>query len=381
MIKEYNATQLNEVHWDMYKNGREVKAYTFEMMNQSTTTYVANAHGTLSLLAIDDFLIPLTKPSKKKRNSYVLSPFTQYVTYAKEELWELNNPFLEIPLKGVLTVLGYYLKIGRMDDVIIVNNWLLSTNLYEEMRGDQIIRIIDYLKQQYKKCAIMFRSLTYDLNEPLIKALKENHSLLVPSRSVFLFFPHAYNDFKKSEKKRIKQDYRLLRKSGYQFMTHDKIKEADIEKVLPLYNALYLDKYSTLNPQFTNAFIKQAWRKNLLTFILLKKNGIVDGVVGFVTRNNVMTTPILGYDVTKPKKLGLYRLCSILLTDHSLNKGLTLHRSGGAGEFKRLRGAKNTIEYSGVYTKHLSTRKRIIWRSLAIILNKLAVPLLQRKGL
>lgn len=378
MIRQYDWNNVSDVKWDDYRNGQEVKVYVLEMMGKSSQAYVKNVAAEISILAIDNLLLPLTKTIHMEDNSYVVSPYTQYVSYAIEELWELNNRFIEFLLKIILKIIGIILKLGKIDEVVIVNNWLLSTNLYEEMTSDQVGRIITYLQKKYPRCAIMFRSIVFSMHDQMFQPLKKDETLLIPSRSVYIFSPGELTNFQKHQQKRIRQDYTLLKKSGYEIVGNESITLEEIPKILELYNGLYLDKYSYYNPQFTEDFIKQAWEENLLTFKLLKNNDLIIGVVGFVVRNGVMTTPILGYDLTYPKQAGLYRLCSILLTDHSLTTGLTLHRSGGAGKFKRLRGAINEIEYSAVNVSHLSWGRKTVWKFLQIILSKIAVLLLKK---
>lgn len=378
VIRQYDWSNVGGIKWENYCNGHEVKAYVLKMMGKSSRTYVRNVAAEISVLAIDNVLFPVTKTIHMKHNSYVVSPYTQYVRYAIEELWELNNRFIEFFLKIILKIIGAVLKLGKVDEVVIVNNWLLSTNLYEKMTGDQVDRVITHLQEKYPRCAIIFRSIVFSMHDQMFQSLKKDEILLIPSRSVYIFSPHKLTEFPKHQRKRIRQDYKLLKRSGYEIVGNESITLEDIPKILELYNGLYLDKYSYYNPQFTEGFIKQAWEENLLTFKLLKDNDLIIGVVGFVVRNGVMTTPILGYDLTYPKQVGLYRLCSILLTDHSLTTGLTLHRSGGAGKFKSLRGAVNEIEYSAVYVSHLSWGRKAVWKFLQKILSKIAVPLLRK---
>lgn len=378
MIKQFDWNHVEEIEWDTFRNGHEVKDYVLEMMETSSQTYVKNVVAEISILAIDDLLLPITKTIPTADNSYVVSPYTQYVSYAIEELWELNHRFLEVILKILLKMIGIVFKVGKIDDVVIVNNWLLSTNLYEEMTDDQAERIMRYLQTIYPNHAIIYRSLIMSMHNSIIQRLEKNGALSVPSRSIYIFSPENLSTLKKHQRKRIRQDYKYLQQSGYTIVENKQITVEDIPKILSLYNGLYLEKYSYYNPQFTEMFIKQAWQENLLTFKLLKKGDQIDGAVGFVVRNGVMTTPILGYDLTLPKEVGLYCLCSMLLTDHSLTTGLTLHRSGGAGKFKSLRGAVNEIEYAAVNVKHLSWGKKLMWKSLQIILSKIAVPLLKK---
>ena len=48
-------------------------------------------------------------------------------------------------------------------------------------------------------------------------------------------------------------------------------------------------------------------------FGLRGPNGRLDGVVGCFVRNNVISSPLVGYDTTLPIDLGLYRMLSAIV--------------------------------------------------------------------
>jgi hypothetical protein len=78
---------------------------------------------------------------------------------------------------------------------------------------------------------------------------------------------------------------------------------------------------------------RNAVKNNLIAFKLLEKEGAYDGVIGYFHRNNVLTTPILGYEIAKGHENGLYRLLSLLIADEVLEKDYLGHFSAGAGNF------------------------------------------------
>jgi len=94
-----------------------------------------------------------------------------------------------------------------------------------------------------------------------------------------------------------------------------------------------------------------------------------------------MTTPLFGYDLSIPQELGLYRILSLKLIEEATNRELVLHQSSGAGQFKKCRGGVPVIEYNAVYIRHLSLFRRIVWKTVKIISNKIAMPMIIKKGL
>ena len=114
---------------------------------------------------------------------------------------------------------------------------------------------------------------------------------------------------------------------------------------------------------------------------MLKRHDQIDGVLGFVERNGVMTTPLIGYDRSVDAAAGLYRLISLKLVEQAAERGLILHQSSGAAAFKRHRGSTASMEYNLVYDRHLAPRCRLPWQLLAALSRVVIMPMMRRYGL
>ena len=57
----------------------------------------------------------------------------------------------------------------------------------------------------------------------------------------------------------------------------------------------------------------------------------------------------------------------------NMARTLLLNLSGGAGDFKMLRGGVPTIEYDAVYHAHLPRHRRLPWRILRALFTESAV--------
>lgn len=113
----------------------------------------------------------------------------------------------------------------------------------------------------------------------------------------------------------------------------------------------------------------------------LKKEGRLNAILGYFSRNDVMTTPLFGYDTSIDQKTGLYRMLTAILVEEAKQKSLLLNMSSGAAEFKRCRGAESAIEYTAVYVNHLPYFRRVGWKAFEILINKIGIPLLQKSKL
>ncbi len=122
--------------------------YLAPMIRDGVKKYIKNIDTDLKILKIDNILLPVNINNKEYKNSYTSSLYAHYVSYTKEELYELKSPVLEFILKIVFDVLGIFYKLSKIDKVIYVNNWFLSTNLYPELTKEQYQRITNFLKEK-----------------------------------------------------------------------------------------------------------------------------------------------------------------------------------------------------------------------------------------
>jgi len=379
MIKLHDVSSIDLINWDTKIGGTYVRDYFSLMIKNTPSSFVSNIQTEIRLLELESVVLPMTINNEEYENSYVCSPFTHYVSYAKEELWELKNPLAEKILLPFINLMGVWFKKCKINKVVIVNNWLLSTNLYYPLSTEEIKEITILLKKTFPEHLIMFRSLNNYLHKELIQAAQDVGYKTTFSRSVYLYKPNVMNQLTRKEKKDIKNDLRLLKNSGYTIVNNKSISDEEISTIFDLYNQLYIDKYSNKNPMFSHLYYKNGIEHDLFQFRALKQNNKIEAVLGYFVRNGVATAPIFGYNMTLDKKEGLYRLLSIIFLEECLEKNLILHASAGAGQFKRNRGAQQELEYSLIYYKHLPRKRRFIWNTLIFLLTRFLEPMAKKR--
>ncbi|MCZ4142852.1 GNAT family N-acetyltransferase, partial [Escherichia coli] len=104
-------------------------------------------------------------------NAYVCSPYTHYVRYAKQELSLLQRPLLEKGLSALLNLVGWGMRRSKFNKVVHVNNWLLSTNLFPAMTGEQAVAVMHAVRERFPDHAVVFRSLCPGLHPEIAAAL------------------------------------------------------------------------------------------------------------------------------------------------------------------------------------------------------------------
>src|SRR5205814_2829008 len=142
------------------------------------------------------------------------------------------------------------------------------------------------------------------------KALAGYGYLLLPSRQIYIQDARRGSGHKFSSRRDFKTDARLFGQTGYRMIQADPDQLPDLfERVEHLYGLLYLKKYPALNPQFTDKWLKNGHSEGWLNlYCLHAPDGRIDGVAGYLKRDEIMTTPVVGHDTALPQEIGLYRM-------------------------------------------------------------------------
>ncbi|MFC3798985.1 GNAT family N-acetyltransferase [Cohnella sp. GCM10012308] len=376
----YDSTNIEDCPWPDTVYGRYARRYLLPIIKSGSEAYVGNVRTRLLVMSVDGIPVPVTVNDAEYANSYVCSPYTHYVSYARQELSLLRNRALIVALSAVLTGIGGLLKATRFNRIVHVNNWLLSTNLYPALSDEQWSAALDRLIRAFPGHAIAFRSLNVSLNAREMHLLRGRRCRLVPSRQIYLLRTGDPEFANAKARWLLKRDRALAEKHGYHAVGPADIVPADIPRIAELYKMLYLDKYSLYNPQFTARFYEQALAEGTLELHGYRDvtTGRLEAILGFYAREGAMTTPLFGYDTSRPQAHGLYRMLSALLIGIARERGLLLHESSGAAQFKRNRGAVADIEYTALYDRHLPAWRRGSWSALEGLLGKIGVPLMQK---
>lgn len=319
--------------------------------------------------------MPVTVNDGETANCWVCSPHTAYVRYSREELRRLAHPLLAVPLGAICGALGAYLWKAEIDTAVAINNWTLSTNLYPALDSRLLREWIEEARQRWPRHAIWFRSLNERYTPDWLAQLASLGCDLIPSRQVYLY---DQIDLSPRAPANLLRDLKLLRSRRNDVMDADSWSAVDFERAAELYEMLYLDKYSRLNPHYGASFLR-AWHAAKLLRLMgcRSESGELEAVVGIFGSGTTLTAPIVGYDTESPPRRGLYRLLMAAVFEFAAASGRRINLSAGAAQFKRLRGGIASIEYSAVYTGHLPPNRRRAIRLLSRLATSLGEPLMR----
>jgi hypothetical protein len=344
-----------------------------EVARTGAAALVANAPVVVSDVRVAGHLMPMTilAPATELEPSWVVSLRSAYGPYALHEVRTVPLRPVRPLLGGVVKAMDRSLVASGLDRLVCVNNWLLSTNLYPEWEGDGIGEVTEALSQRFPAHFIAFRSLNARHHPALLARFRAAGWALLPARQVWIVDPKTRPTHNRSI------DARLLARTALVRASADTFGDADWLRAADLYAQLYVRKYSSLNPVFTPGFLRWAHGSGFMRIEGLRDTGgTLLAVAGTIASHAVMTTPLVGYDLTLPRSLGLYRMAIALSFEDMERRRLSFNISAGVGGFKRLRGALPTVEYTAVWHRHLPATRRLALRILRAALARFAVPLM-----
>jgi len=263
----------------------------------------------------------------------------------------------------------------RADDLAFVNHPLFSTSLYGDWDGDGLDAAVQALIQAYPNRAIAWRSLNRTDNPGLIEGLVGLGARLLPSRIVWRIEDPASQWAPRTD---VRADLRLTAAAGLTVEAATRPCDETLRRVLALYEEVYLDKYSMANPAYALKWLRAAIDSGVLNLTLVRgPDGQIEAFAAEHACDRILTGPMLGHDQSRPRELGLYRIAMSLSVARAAADGLKVNYSGGAGAFKRHRGATPQIEYTAVFDRHLPPWRRAGYAALAWALG-LVTPSLER---
>jgi len=339
-----------------------VKQYFSWILKNGTEKYIKNIDVEIKLLEVDDFLVPLSF-GNSKLNCYTTS-LTSIFVYWKFELYNISNFFLKFISKFLFNFLIFFWKVIKIDNIVYVNNFLLSTNLYPNFTEQNIKDINLFIKKHYPNKIIFYRSLNYKTNQNIINNLLDDSFKKLVSRQIFIFERNKVNKYSK-----------LLKLEKYFKKYWLKLEKANIEdsnNILKLYNLLYLKKYTNLNPQFSIDFIEDLLKYDIFHFYKLLNNDNILWIIWYFIINNQTTTPFFWYDIHLPKKFNLYEQINYILILKTLEESDILNASSWAWKFKKSRWAELFIEYNLLYLpKNIWLFKKLFFKFLILLSEKI----------
>jgi hypothetical protein len=283
--------------------------------------------------------LPVTTSVRPRgpHTSYITSLRSGWFDYAAEEIAGKALPAWGFRCAG---------QIARMlgiDNIILVGNAPVSTNIWTERHIPEVPLLCQQIASSHKNHFIGVRNLQADKHGPLIDRLKNERFYAIPARIVYEF------DFRETLEKKhshLQRDRSALKRSGLQVNVLTSISPTQAAHLRDLYQAIYIDKHSALNAQYTAQFFADMLSFKVMTALVVQDaDGRIVAFAMLYAVDDTLTVPALGYDA-RSSISGLYRLLFAAISLHAQEKRMLLNYSSGAGDFKRKRGGVARLEYT-----------------------------------
>ncbi|MGJ8616417.1 MAG: hypothetical protein ACSHWS_06215 [Sulfitobacter sp.] len=346
---------------------------------QPTGTFIKNVATTLTLHQWGSTLLPMTINSGEANRTFVCCPRIGWIDFTRAELSHFPNKYLVPPLRAVITFLSALTAMSDLDRIVHINNWMMSTNLPSGIKPNLSATQTADLVAQFPTHILAMRSLNYRQSSALMKALENVGWFFLPTRQVFLVDDVKAENLSRRDSK---NDARLWDRKTFAYEELTDMTASDAARIAYLYDLLYLQKYSTLNPHYSAEFIAMSHRIGLLRYLTLRdEDGVIQAFGGMHHLRDHATMPLLGYNTAMDRTVGLYRLACHAGSLYAARHNLHLNMSSGATLFKTTRGATPEIEYTGFYVRHLPLKRRLPFGGLRAVAKYIGIPLLRRYNL
>jgi hypothetical protein len=355
---------------------RIARDYVAAFARDGASPYIGNLDTSVRLLQWGDHQLPMTVNDGQSIGTFVCSPRVGYIEYPLEELARFPNRAAVPALSALVRSVGAVLSWCDVDRIVHINNWMFSTNLPVSLDVSLTAAMTKSLADQYPAHFLAVRSLTRRRNAELLSSLEATGWVTMPSRQIFLV-----DDVERDllPRRDSKHDERLWQRSAFAYEELTEVSDSDAERIAELYELLYLEKYSRLNPAYTPRFITLAHTIGLLKFLVFRDgDGVIQSFGGMQHAGSHATMPLLGYNTRMDQVHGLYRLACYAGARYAARNKLMFNMSSGATGFKRSRGATPEMEYTAYYLNHLPPARRYPFGVLRAVANRIGAPLLRK---
>ena len=299
--------------------------------------WVGNACASLRWEGNSQIPVSVTFPSREKNTSYLFSPRSAWFDYLAHEC--RDQPVITF-LINTLGKLSFFLGI---DKTVFVGNYPISTSIWSIEQENELLRIVNEMRQLYPSYYIGIRNLLPHRHPALIAQLKSLGYYGIPSRVIYEFDLRGEVPQIPSH---LKRDIALLKKRNLEVEIKARLDRDSLMRIQDLYQKIYLDKHSLLNPQYTQKFFDDIVNRGTMSCLLIRNpSGQICSFALLQATNQMLTVPALGYDQSMDLD-GSYRVLFAAIYSHAKNKRALLNYSSGAGDFKRKRGGTAHLEYT-----------------------------------
>lgn len=360
-------TVSDVTRWEAYDGG----GYLEKLVRQPLQKYVANADCALRVLLVDGKLVPVTLNVGPANRCRLTSLQAHFLDAAEELLTKSKLPRAQ--RIGLGALLSFLRAVSRLDDAVLVNNWLLTTNLHPSLSAGEIQRVTAFLTRHFPEKAIVYCGVNTREHRDVLTECRSCGFLPLVCRQILFLNKEQY-----ASKRQYRRDLKWwAQQAKYRWVLEDReLSDPTAMRIHELFHGLYLHRHSPFNPGYTLDFFRMAAQTGFWeTWTLQDARNQIHSTTSIRRAGNTMTNPCNGYDLSASKEEGLYTAIRLKTIRQAEQDGCELHMSSASLEHKRLRGGEPYLEYFLACYQHLPLGARLFWRGFSQLCERLFVPM------
>jgi len=376
-MKQWTPTILSPLEASRLSPKSNHQAFLCQWLSQGLQTWISNVEAERLLLVIDeDTWIPVTVNTEEWDNAYTCSRLSALVSYPRMELEKNIAGLSGKLLQPLLKISDRVLKQTSFNAVVQINNWCYPTHAIPQLQPQHWLKIFETFAEKFPRHTLVLRGLNDVQNQDLLRILSDFGLSMQVARQIYIFDP---SDQELKKKRMLKSDLNLRLDPNLTLVEHEDFSAADLQRAASLYERLYIDKHCHLNPHFTAEYVLLCHKTRHLEFFGLRyeKSKEIVGVVGILRDWTSDYVHFIGTDLDEPTGGQLYRHLFGELVRRTIHRGRMLNYSSGSAHFKRLRGARATLEYWAFYDSHLPASSRLVNSTIRTVANNIAGPAME----
>lgn len=295
--------------------------------------------------------------SSKQETVFPVSPKTCWFDYARL-LYEKSFKREPAPVSNFF--LATLSKFVRFERLIVLNNWWLTNNPTPSITPEQIDAFVSYLTDAYPDYLIIIKSIPETDPTSIIPTLQCNGFDLIKFRHMHFWTRPAPKQSRGT--KQFRSDQNLLKKTELSKYYAGHLTERQSEECEALYQALYIEKHTSMNTQLNRRWFSLACNSGFVDVFVLDDKSATKGFIVSYDDPIGINVGTCGYDQQTPRSAGLYRMLVASTLCKGGIEGKTVNLSTSVPRFKELRGCRRVIEFEGVYTRHLCLGVRLLMK-------------------
>ncbi len=307
--------------------------------------------------------VPLIASDGSRGCASMFSPTAHYLDYPLLEMGRSSSPARRATYSALGLPWKAMFRATAFDKVVYVNHWLLNGGPPLELGHIDLADLLERVKESHPGHALVFSGVVPELAPRLALFLGALGGRAVQSRIVHLLDTSepVGGLSRRGVREKRNVDRRLYESRTLDRTTDRNALLAEAGRMAELYSELYVRKYSAMNPQYTEDFFRLIIESEEFHVNGWHDDGRLEAFNIRLIQGGVNHWSICGYDMSAPKRKGLFRLIAAedLLGPGDFN---VINWGGGNSSFKKFRGARPALEYDLVFDDHLPLRRRIPWR-------------------